>query len=117
MTHNKNVDMIDFSYFEKIDVRVGVICSVENAERCQKSAYKLEIDFGPEIGIKKSIAQLTNYSKEQLVNKQILGIVNLKPRQIGRHISEVLTLGVPTSNEGTSLVVPDMRAIVGGKLF
>ena len=117
MTQDKKVNTIDFLSFERVDIRVGVICSVEKAKGCTKSAYKLEIDFGPEVGVKKSIAQLAHYPKEQLIDRQILGVVNLKPRQIGQHTSEVLTLGVPTSSNGTALVVPDMQAIIGSKLF
>jgi len=106
-------DFIDFSVFQRVDVRVGVITSVEHAEGVRVHAYKLLIDFGPEIGTKKSIAQATNYAKESLLGKQILGVVNLKPRQVGKYISEVLVLGVPTADRGTALVVPDMPAIIG----
>ena len=108
---------IDFSTFQAVDVRLGVILSVQPAEGCRVPAYKLELDFGPEIGIKRSIAQATNYSPEALVGKQVLAVVNLRPRQVGKHVSEVLVLGVPTQNQGTALVVPDMAAIVGGRLF
>ena len=112
-----NIKLIDFSAFEKVDVRVGIISAVEIAEGCRVPAYKLEIGFGPEVGTKWSIAQATNYTPEDLMEKQILCVVNLKPRQIGRHLSEVLVLGVPTRGRGTSLIVPDMNAIIGGKLF
>jgi len=109
--------MIDFSVFQQVDVRVGVISSIELAEGCRVPAYKLQIDFGQEVGTKLSIAQATNYKPEALLGKQVLAIVNLKPRQIGKLLSEVLVLGVPTLDQGTALVVPDMPAIVGGKLF
>ena len=109
--------IIDFSTFEQVDIRVGVICSVEDAEGCRAPSYKLQIDFGPEIGIKRSLAQATNYEPEALLGRQILGVVNLKPRQIGKHISEVLVLGVPTLERGTALVVPEMTALIGGRLF
>jgi len=69
------------------------------------------------VGTKRSIAQARNYPREALLGKQVLAIVNLKPRQVGRHVSEVLTLGVPTEDRGTALIVPDMPAIVGGRLF
>lgn len=108
---------IEFNDFDKVDIRVGQISMVEKAKGCKTKAYKLVINFGPEIGIKKSIVQLTHYPIEYLINKQVLGVINLKPRQIGQHISEVLTLGVPTLEKGTSLVIPDMTAIIGGKLF
>ena len=109
--------MIDFSDFERIDVRTGVIMSVADAPGCRAPAYKFEIDFGDPIGMKKSVAQAKNYATEQLIGKQILAVVNLKPRQIGKHVSEVLVLGVPTESAGTALVVPDMTAVLGGRLF
>lgn len=110
-------EFVDFSAFEKLDVRVGTIESVEEAEGCKVPAYRLIIDFGSAVGKRKSIAQAKNYSPEALVQKQVLAVVNLKPRQIGRYLSEVLVLGVPTESAGTSLVVPDMPARVGGRLF
>ena len=108
---------IDFSLFQQIDVRVGVIRSVEIAEGCRAPAYKIVIDFGPEVGTRKSIAQVTNYEPEALLGKQVLCVINLKPRQVGKHTSEVLVLGVPTHDRGTALVVPDMPAILGSRLF
>lgn len=114
----KNIKLlIEFSDFEKIDVRVGVILSAVDAPECRVPAYKLEVDFGEPIGVKKSVAQAKNYTPEQLKGKQILAVVNFKSRQIGKHLSEVLVLGVPTESAGTALVVPDMAAILGGKLF
>jgi tRNA-binding protein len=110
-------DVIDFSTFQKVDVRVGVISSALIADGCRVPAYKLEIDFGPEIGVKKSIAQATNYPAGELIGKQVLAVVNLKPRQVGKHVSEALLLGVPTPDRGTALVVPDMPAVTGGRLF
>ena len=108
---------IEFSVFEQLDVRVGRITAVEIAEGCRVSAYKLELDFGPEIGTRRSIAQATNYPREALIGRQVLAVVNFKPRQIGKHLSEVLVLGVPTREKGTALVVPEMEAIVGSRLF
>ena len=108
---------IDFSIFEQVDVRVGRISSVEPSEGCRVPAYKLTIDFGTELGTRRSIAQATNYSPESLLGRQVLAVFNLKPRQVGKHISEVLVLGVPTDGKGTALVVPEMEAIIGGRLF
>ena len=108
---------IDFKVFQQVDVRVGVVRSVEEAEGCRVPAYKLEIDLGPELGLKRSIAQARNYAPAALLGRQILAVVNLPPRQIGQHVSEVLVLGVPTESRGTALVVPEMEAIVGGRLF
>lgn len=108
---------ITFGDFQKVDVRVGVIRSVRVADGCRVPAYKLEIDFGDGIGIRRSIAQATNYPSDTIIGRKILAVVNLQPRQVGKHVSEVLVLGVPTESSGTSLVVPDLDATVGGRLF
>jgi tRNA-binding protein len=112
-----NDQTIDFSIFEQVDIRVGRISSVETAEGCRVPAYKLTIDFGTELGTRRSIAQATNYSPQSLLGRQVLAVFNLKPRQVGKHISEVLVLGVPTEDRGTSLIVPEMEATMGGRLF
>lgn len=109
--------VVEFAVFQQIDVRVGKIVSAEPAEGCRVPAYKLVIDFGPSIGTRRSVAQATNYPRESLPGRQILAVVNFKPRQVGKNMSEVLVLGVPTEERGTALVVPDMEAIVGGRLF
>lgn len=105
--------------FQKLDIRVGIIEEVEDFPEARKPAYKLVIDFGPEIGKKRSSVQITHhYKKEELIGKKILGVVNFPPRQIGPFISEVLTLGVPDKNNQTLLIVPEkMESLVGGKLF
>ena len=109
--------IVEFSVFQQIDVRVGKIISAEPAEGCRVPAYRLVIDFGSAIGTRRSIAQSTNYPRESLPGRQILAVINFKPRQIGKNVSEVLVLGVPTEGKGTALVVPDMEAIIGGRLF
>lgn len=109
--------IVEFSVFQQIDVRVGKIISAEPAEGCRVPAYRLVIDFGSAIGTRRSIAQATNYPRESLPGRQILAVINFKPRQIGKNVSEVLVLGVPTEGKGTALVVPDMEAIIGGRLF
>jgi tRNA-binding protein len=110
--------MITIHDFNKLDFRVGTIIAIENFPEAREPAYKLTIDLGKEIGIKRSSAQITvNYSKEALMNKQVLCIINLVPRQIGPFISEVLTLGVPDNNNHTILVVPDKNITSGGKLY
>lgn len=114
---NNQTGIIDFSVFEQVDVRVGRVSSVEVAEGCRVPAYKLVIDFGPDLGTRRSIAQATNYSPQALLGRQVLAVVNLEPRQVGKHVSEVLVLGVPTEDKGTALVVPEMEATIGGRLF
>ena len=110
--------MITFADFEKVDVRVGRIVRAEPFPEARKPAYRLQIDFGPEIGIKKSSAQLTtHYAAAELEGRLVLGVVNFPPRQIGPVMSEVLTLGVPDDNGAVVLVVPDKNVPLGGKLF
>lgn len=111
--------MITYEDFQKIDIRVGRIIDVEDFPEARKPSYKLTIDFGSEIGTKKSSAQLvTHYTKEQLKDKKVLGVVNFAPRQIGPFLSEVLTLGVPDENHECVLIVPSMdEAEIGGKLY
>ena len=102
--------------FAKLDIRVGTIIKAENFEKARKPAYKLEIDFGEEIGIKKSSAQITDFYKvEDLIGKQILGVVNFPPRQVADFISEVLVLGT-YSEGGVILIKPDFKAKNGDKL-
>jgi tRNA-binding protein len=109
--------MITYSDFEKVDVRVGKIVKVEDFPQARKPAYKLTIDFGPEIGIKRSSAQITNYPKEELLGKQVIGVVNFPPRQIGPFLSEVLTLGVSDGNGNVILLSPTKEVPLGGKMF
>jgi len=110
--------MATYDDFIKLDIRVGKIVDVQDFPEARKPAYKLMIDFGDEIGIKKSSAQLPqNYSKEDLLGKQILAVVNFPPRQIGPVKSEVLTLGVPDENGQCVLIAPDRQVPMGGKLF
>lgn len=104
--------------FQKLDIRVGKIVEVEDFPEAKKLSYKLRIDLGPEIGIKRSCAQLVkNYTKEQLLNKLVLCVVNFPPRQIGPATSEVLTLGVPDENQDCVLVVPERAVPLGGRLY
>jgi tRNA-binding protein len=110
--------MATFEDFQKIDIRVGKIIKVEDFPEAKKPAYKLEIDLGEEIGVKKSCAQLTkNYTKEELKDKKVLCVVNFLPRQIGPAVSEVLTLGVPDKDNECVLISPDKEVPLGGKLF
>ena len=110
--------MATYEDFEKLDVRVGRITEVRDFPEARKPAYKLTIDFGPEIGTKQSSAQLVkHYTKEQLQDRLVLGVVNFPPRQIGPFISESLTLGVPDGEGDCVLINPDQGAVVGGRLY
>jgi tRNA-binding protein len=109
--------MINFDDFLKIDIRVGRIIDVQPFPEARKPAWKLKIDFGDEIGVKKSSAQITDlYDADALMGKQILAVVNFPPRQIGPFMSEVLTLGVNDSNGAIMLVRPDAEVEEGVRL-
>lgn len=110
--------MATFEDFQKVDIRVGKIIEVENFPEARKPSYKLKIDLGSEIGIKKSCAQLPqNYKADELRGKLVLCVVNFPPRQIGPAVSEVLTLGVPDDKHECILVTPDTDVPVGGCLY
>jgi len=108
--------MVNFEDFLKLDIRVGTITEATFFEGAKKPAYKLKIDFGNDIGIKKSSAQITKlYKEKELIGKQILAVVNFPPRQIADFMSEVLVLGT-YSDEGVILITPDKNAKNGDKL-
>lgn len=111
--------MATYDEFAALDIRVGVIIAVDDFPEARKPAFKLTIDFGEGVGIKKSSAQLVkHYTKEALIGKKVMGVVNFPPRQIGPFVSEVLTLGVPDNEHECVLIVPDKNdAMVGGKLY
>jgi tRNA-binding protein len=109
---------ITFADFMKVDIRVGTIVSAENYPEARKPSYKLLIDFGPDIGLKKSSAQITaHYSLTELVGRQVAAVVNFPPRQIGKFMSEVLTLGFPDEKGEVVLVQPSKPTPNGGRLF
>ena len=118
MSQDVGAEPISFADFEKLDIRVGTIVSVEPFPQARKPAYKLLIDFGTEIGLKKSSAQITvHYSPETLTGRQVLGVVNFPPRQIGPFRSEVLTLGFEDENgaivlSGVERPVPNGRKML-----
>jgi tRNA-binding protein len=109
---------ISFDDFLKVDIRVGTIVAADPFPQARKPAYRLTIDFGPAIGVKKSSAQITaHYSLESLVSRQVAAVVNFPPRQIGPFMSEVLTLGFPDENGEVVLIGPSRPTPNGGRLF
>ena len=110
--------MINYQDFEKVDIRVGEIVRAEDFPEARKPAYKLTLDFGAEIGIKNSSVQITKrYSKEELIGKLVIGVVNFPPKQIGPFVSEILTLGLPDENGDVVLLSPTKGVPKGGKMF
>jgi tRNA-binding protein len=104
--------------FQKLDIRAGRIVDVQDLPEARNPSFKLRIDIGEEIGIRRSCAQLTaNYNKDELIGKLVLCMVNFPPRQIGTAISEVLTLGVPDDKNECILITPDRSVPPGGKLY
>ncbi len=109
---------ISYDDFQKVDIRVGQITRVEPYPEARKPAYKLWLDFGPEIGEKKSSAQITrHYEPETLLGRQVLAVVNFPPRQIGKVMSEVLVLGVPDEDGEVVLLGTDQDVPLGGRMF
>lgn len=109
---------ISWDDFEKVDIRTGTIIEAEDFPKARKPAYKLKIDFGEEIGIKKSSAQITQYYElSELVGRQVLAVVNFPPRQIGPFMSEVLTLGLPDDSGNVVLAAIDKPVKNGARLF
>ena len=111
-------DIIGFDDFMKVDVRLGVIVEADEFPEARKPAFKLKIDFGPDIGVKRSSAQITkHYTLDELHGRKVAAVVNFPPRQIGPFMSEVLTLGFPDANGKVVLVGVDRDAPIGGRLF
>lgn len=109
---------ISYADFERVDIRVGRIVDVQDFPEARKPAYRLRIDFGGEIGVKQSSAQLTkHYRKDQLMQRLVVAVVNFPPRQIGPYMSEVLTLGVPDAEGGVVLLTPARDVPIGGRMF
>lgn len=112
--------MTEISYddFAKVDIRVGRIIDVQPFPEARKPAFKLWVDYGPEIGVKKSSVQITvHYTPEALLGRQVLGVVNFPPRQIGPFRSEALVLGLPDENGAVVLIGPGQDVPLGGKMF
>ncbi|MBD1203070.1 MAG: tRNA-binding protein [Rhodobacteraceae bacterium] len=109
---------ITYDDFQKVDIRVGRIVRAEPYPEARKPAIKLWVDFGPEIGEKRSSAQLTrHYTPEGLLGRLVMGVVNFPPRQIGKVMSEVLVLGVPDAEGEVVLLAPDQDVPLGGRMF
>jgi tRNA-binding protein len=108
--------LIDFDHFLQVDMRVGRVTAVEAFPEARKPAWKLTIDFGPEIGVKRSSAQITTYTREQLLDTLIVAVVNFPPRQIGPFMSEVLVLGALDDELGVVLLRPDQEAAIGSRI-
>jgi tRNA-binding protein len=107
---------IVYDDFAKVDMRVGRIVEVEDFPEARKPAWKLRIDFGPEIGEKRSSAQITNYSRKELEGRRVVGVVNFPPRQIGPIRSEVLVLGASDSEGRVILLAPDVDVPLGARI-
>ena len=111
-------DPIDYKDFEKIDIRVGRIVDVQDFPEARRPAYKLQVDFGPEFGVKKTSAQVTqNYSHDALKGRLVAAVVNFPPKQIGKYMSEILVLGFPDADGHVTLISPDKDVPLGGRLY
>jgi tRNA-binding protein len=109
--------MISYDDFLKVDMRVGRVLKVEDFPKARNPSYRFEVDFGPEVGIKHSAAQLTNYAKEELLGKQVIAVVNFPPKNIAGFNSEVLILGVDMAGGVVSLLQPRDEAIIGARVY
>jgi tRNA-binding protein len=109
---------ISYQDFEKVDIRSGEILEVEEFPEARKPMYKILVDFGPEIGLKRSAGQITkNYSKEELVGRMIIGVVNFPPKHIGPFVSEFLTLGLVDEEDKVVLLSPDKKVPKGSRMM
>jgi tRNA-binding protein len=109
---------IVFDDFLKVEIRVGTVVAAEPYPEARKPSYKLQIDFGPALGIKRSAAQITrHYTPETLIGRQVAAVVNFPPRQIGKFMSEVLTLGFPDADGEVVLIAPSLAVPDGGRLY
>ena len=107
---------ISWEQFEAVDMRVGCVVGVEEFPEARVPAWKLEIDFGPEIGRKRSSAQITHYSRDQLEGRLVVGVVNFPPKRIGPFVSEVLVIGALDEEQGVVLLRPDREVALGDRI-
>ena len=120
--HNRQTGMnrmtITFDDFLKVDIRAGTVVDAQDFPEARRPAYKLWVDCGPELGIKKTSAQVTvHYTKEQLIGRRVAAVVNFPPKQVGKFMSEILVLGFPDENEAVVLIAPDKDVANGARLF
>lgn len=108
--------MIDFAHFAEVDMRVGRVEAADAFPEARRPAWKLTIDFGPEIGTKRSSARITSYTAEELVGRLVVAVVNFPPRQIGPFMSEVLVLGAMDAEKGVVLLRPDAEVALGDRI-
>lgn len=111
-----SAEQIDFDHFLGVDMRVGRVTAVEDFPEARKPAWKLTIDFGPEIGVKRSSAQITNYERASLQGRLVVAVVNFPPRQVGPFLSEVLVLGAVDAEKGVILLAPDEDVALGDRV-
>jgi tRNA-binding protein len=109
--------MISYDDFRKVDMRVGRVLKVEDFPKARNPSYKFEVDFGPEVGVKHSAAQLTNYAKDELLGRQVIAVVNFPPKNIAGFNSEVLILGVDMEGGVVSMLQPRDEAIIGARVY
>ncbi len=108
--------MIEFDQFQAVDMRVGRIVAVDDFPEARVPAYRLQIDFGPVLGVKRSSAQITHYARDQLENRLVIGVVNLPPRRVASFSSEVLVLGALDPRKGVVLLRPDEDSELGARI-
>ena len=108
--------MLEFDQFQAVDMRVGRVVAVDDFPEARVPAYKLQIDFGPELGVKRSSAQITHYAREELEDLLVVGVVNLPPRRVGPFTSEVLVLGALDPHKGVVLLRPDQESEPGSRI-